>query len=395
MKILIASDSFKGCMSSQEANRQIEKGILRAAPDVQTETFAVSDGGEGMTEAFASLCQGEWHTTRVPDLYGRPIQAKWVYDPNSQTACMEAASVIGLTLYSHGERNPLQASSYGLGLLARDVLAHPEVKKLIIGLGGTGTNDGGMGFAAAFGAVFYDRTRQPLAPCAANLSKIAFIDKRNFRPVRNKELIAACDVSCHLLGSKGATHVFGRQKGLRPLQIVQTEQGMRQFHEKIDQTFHVRMNDFEGSGAAGGLGGMLIGVFHARMQSGIEILEEGGLYEKIRDADYVFSGEGQTDAQSACGKALSRMARIASKADVPFVCVSGALGLGCEKMYQEGVSAMFSTADRAMSFPCALAHGAQKLEQESYNLMRLILAAERKAKQRYAKQSGNTDRKEL
>lgn len=378
MNILIASDSFKGCMSSDQANTQIAKGIHKADPDIHCETFEISDGGEGMVGAFAGCTDATLNSARTLDLYGKPIHALWAFDASRQTACIEAASVVGLTLYDHGRRKPMLSSSYGLGLLCKEVLRHKKVKKLVIGLGGTGCNDGGMGFCAAFGAVFYDRQRRPLMARTENLNKIAFIDKRSFRLPEGVELIAACDVSNHLLGPQGATRIFGRQKGLSPLQIEQVERGMSQLNAKIDQTFHVDMNALPGSGAAGGLGGMLCGVFKARMVSGIEVLEQGGLKEKIAQADYVFTGEGQTDAQSASGKVVSQVAKIAKKYQVPLICISGAMAAGCEKLYDQGVCAMFSTADRAMSFPFALAHGPEKLEQEAYNLMLLILAAERR-----------------
>lgn len=378
MKILIASDSFKGCMSSCQANAQIEKGILKADPQIHCETFEISDGGEGMVDAFASCTGARIHTARVRDLYGKPITAKWALNEKDGSACIEAASVVGLPLYKPGQRKPMLSSSYGLGLLCKEVLKNKKVRKLVIGLGGTGCNDGGMGLCAAFGAVFYDRQRRALMARTENLSKIAFIDKRGFHLPDGVELIAACDVTNHLLGLQGATRIFGRQKGLSPSQMDQVEKGMSLLNAKVDQTFHVNMDQLEGSGAAGGLGGMLCGVFKARMMSGIEVLEQGGLSEKISQADYIFTGEGQTNAQSAQGKVVSRIAKIARKSGIPVVCVSGAMADGCEQLYDQGVSAMFSTADRAMSFPFALAHGPQKLEQEAYNLMRLILAAERR-----------------
>ena len=152
---------------------------------------------------------------------------------------------------------------------------------------------------------------------------------------------------------------------------------MEKLNAKIDQTFHVNMNDFTGAGAAGGLGGMLIGVFRARMVSGMEILEDGDLKRALQECDFIFTGEGQTDSQSADGKVVSRLAAWAREYEIPMVVISGALGPGYERLYDQGVDAMFSTADRAMSFAYALRHGPKKLEQETWNLMRLILAARR------------------
>lgn len=381
MRVFIASDSFKGCMTSKSANEMMARGIHRADGSIETDLFVISDGGEGMTEAFASAFDAKKSTMKTVDLYGRGIHVLWAFDEKTQTACVDAAGMLGLTLYPRESRHVLDASSKGLGLVCREILKNRKVKRLVIGLGGTGTNDGGMGFAQAFGMVFYDQNHKVLSACAANLSRIAFIDKRRFTLPGDVELIAACDVSNHLLGSKGATHVYGRQKGLKPQQIVRIEEGMRQLNAKIIQTFHVDVNQLAGSGAAGGLGGMLCGPFGARMMSGIEVLEKGStMIERMKKADYLFTGEGQSDAQSAYGKVVSRIGQIGKELDIPVIDVSGAIGLGAEKLYDQGVDAIFSTADRAMTFQSALRHGPEKLENATFNIMRLILAAERKTR---------------
>ena len=190
-------------------------------------------------------------------------------------------------------------------------------------------------------------------------------------------MIAACDVTNYLLGTQGATYIFGRQKGLTPTNLMDVEYGMTVLRNKIDQTFHVDMNESPGSGAAGGIGGMLIGLFGATMQNGIEVLLEGGLKEKIAQAHLIFTGEGQSDAQSSCGKVVSQIGMMAQEYDKPVIVVSGALGRGYESLYKQGITALFSTADRAMSFQYALLQGPKNLCQEAYNLMRLIRTIQR------------------
>lgn len=380
MKILIASDSFKGCMSSEEANESMKRGFLKADCHLDIECFTISDGGEGMVEAFAKAYEAEFLFTQTKDLYGKPIEVKWALDRKRKIACIEAASCVGLTLYSLQSRHPMDSSSYGLGLLAKRVLNHPKVETLIIGLGGTGSNDGGMGFAGAFGMTFYDLNRRILKPSTKNLAHIAYIDKHHFYFPTSRKIIAACDVSNPLLGPKGATYVFGRQKGLSEEMQRDVETGMKNLNQKIDQTFHVDMNSLEGSGAAGGLGGMILGVFKATMVSGIDLLTQVGLFEKICKADYVFTGEGQTDAQSVDGKAVARIAHLCQKADTPLICIAGSLQKGAELLYQEGVTALFSTMDQIMTFSYAISHGSEKLQKQAYNIMRLILAAERRVK---------------
>lgn len=378
MKIFIASDSYKGCMSSVQANEQIERGIHRADPSVICDCFAISDGGEGFVEAFAAAGGMQIRSMTVSDLYGTRIRVQYAYDPNSRTAAVEAASMLGLTLTPRALRRPMDASSYGLGELCRQILREHEVDRLFIGLGGTGTNDGGMGFLEAFGAKFFDRSRRRIAPCANSLGKVAFIDKREFRVPSRVEMIAACDVVNPYTGAQGATHVFGPQKGLRPAQILLVEKGMRYFAGKIDQTFHVQLEDKPGGGAAGGLGGVLGEVFGAHMVSGIDLLASGRhMKEKMEAADLIITGEGQSDSQSACGKAVGRIGDLAKECGKPLIVISGALGKGYEALYDHGVCALFSTADRAMAFSQALQSGPEKLERAAENIMRLLLAAKR------------------
>lgn len=383
MNILVACDSYKGCMSSLQANTQIRKGIERADPDVRVETFEIADGGEGMAQAFAAATGGILKKARCADLYGRRMEAQYGYDPKTKTACIEAASCLGLTLYPRERRRPLDTSSYGLGVLMREVLKE-DVRHLIIGLGGTGSNDGGMGMLEAFGAVFYNKSRRKIHASSGNLDRIAFIDKSHFHFPADVSLVAACDVSNPYLGEEGATYVFGKQKGLSRADQIRTERGMAHAADKLEQTFHADIRNLPGAGAAGGLGGPLIGILKALMKPGLQILAEAGhLDDLLERADLVITGEGQTDAQTLFGKAVYSVAQMAAKKDVPVVVLSGALGLGYEALYEHGVSGIFSTADRAMSFPAAIAHGPEKLEQAAFGLMKFIESMSRHLRRKH------------
>lgn len=374
MNILVACDSYKGCMSSSQANTQIRNGLLRKDPKAVVETFEIADGGEGMVSAFIEATGGIRKKAPCVDLYGRKMEAEYGYDPKTKTACVEAASCLGLTLYPRERRHVLDSSSYGLGLLIREVL-RDDVRELIIGLGGTGSNDAGMGLLEAFGAVFYNKSRRKIHASSGTLGKIAFIDKSHFRFPAHVRLIAACDVNNPLLGMQGATYVFGKQKGLGRADQIRTEMGVSHAVDKIEQTFHSDIRSEPGSGAAGGLGGMLIGVFRAKMEPGLQILARIGKFEeKLAKADLVITGEGQSDQQTLYGKAVFSVAEMAERIGVPVVVLSGALGAGYEELYEHGVCAIFSTADRAMSFPYAIAHGPEKLEQSAYAVMGLASA---------------------
>ncbi len=372
MKILVASDSYKGCMTSKTANAQIAAGLTLSLPSAQIEQFPISDGGEGMAEAFASACHGKLYMAQTRDLYGMPIEVRWAYDPSTNTACIDAASCLGLTLYPKEQRRPMEASSYGLGVLIAEILrTSPE--RLIIGLGGTGTNDGGMGILAALGCRFFDASRRSLAAKAGNLHKIAFISKSHFRLPRQTQIIAACDVDNPLLGSHGATWFFGKQKGLSAQEQKRLEDAMAHYEAKLNQTFHVSTANMASAGAAGGIGAVLIGVMRAKARSGVSLLAEyGHLEEKIASSQLIFTGEGQTDAQTLHGKVVDVLCEMGKKANIPVICLSGALGIGYEGLYERGAAGIFSTADRAMSFKTALESGPTKLLKLSYNIGMLL-----------------------
>lgn len=371
MKIVIACDSFKGCMSAIQAARSMKAGILRASADHEVRLFPMADGGEGTAAILTHYMGGNMTECVSVDAYGRQILAEYGWIEEDKTAVLDAASTIGLSMTPREKRNPMLASSRGVGKMMRDAI-RKGARHLVIGLGGTATNDGGMGLLHEFGAVFYDSNREPLLPNAYNMGRIAFIDKRNCRLPKNVQITVACDVKNHLLGLEGATYVFGRQKGLYRSQIVQVDESMRHFKDKIQQTFHVDMDEKEGAGAAGGIGGILLSVFAARMVSGITlVMEESGLQQAIEDADLVLTGEGQTDRQTKFGKVPYGVGKMAKGAGVPCICLSGALGSGWEELADEGITAAFSTADRAMDFKTALRLGDKKLEDLAYNVIRM------------------------
>lgn len=372
MKILVAADSYKGCMTSEEANAQIRKGLLAADPHHQIETFTISDGGEGFVQAYVRVHGGEIRTMRTYDLYRNPIVAQYGYDPKTKTAVVEAASTLGLTLYPREKRKPMQTTSFGFGYMLRRIM-EKDVRTVMIGLGGTGCCDGGMGFLEAFGCVFYNDCRRMIPAKAMNLTRTAFIDKSRFYFNHRVELKAACDVWSPILGPDGMTWMYGKQKGLSRSEQYFMESGMEHFCAKLDQTFHKDLRTIPGGGSAGGLGGILMGIMRAQKSHGVDILaEESTLIEKIKNCDVLITGEGQTDYQTLHGKAVFSLARIAKDHHVPVICVSGALGIGYEGLYEHGVSALFSTADRAMPFSQAIRQGPQKLEQTAYNIGMLI-----------------------
>ena len=372
MKIIIACDSFKGCMSSKEVEECIKKGILKANKEHEILTFPMADGGEGTAMVFRDIIQGKTIDVLTVDAYGKNVFTTYCISKDGNLAVMDVASCIGLNMTPKEKRNPRIASSRGVGIMMKDAISR-GCKKMIIGLGGSATNDGGMGILSEFGVRFYNSKRELLVPSVYALQQIAFVDKRYARLPKDIEIICACDVKNHLLGKNGATYVFGKQKGIYLNQMAEVEKGMAHYSTKLKQTFHVDVNEFEGSGAAGGIGSVLLGVMKAKRFSGIDlVVDYSGLKEHLQDADLVITGEGQTDAQTLYGKLPLGIAHLARSYNVPCVCLSGALGLGYEAMYDEGMIGIFSSADRAMTFQMALQTGNEKLEALAFSLTKFM-----------------------
>lgn len=372
MKIIVACDSFKGCMSSKEVEECIKKGILKANPKHEVLLYPMADGGEGTSKVFCDIIQGKNVEVLTVDAYGKNIFSSYCMSQDSSMAVMDVASCIGLNMTPKEKRNPMIASSRGVGIMLKDAI-EKGCKKIIIGLGGSATNDGGMGILSEFGVRFYNGKRELLIPSVYALNQIAFVDKRYARFPKDVEIICACDVKNHLLGKNGATYVFGKQKGIYINQMHDIEKGMAHYANKLKQTFHVDVNEWEGSGAAGGIGSVLLGVMKAKMASGIDlVVAYSGLKEQMKDADLVITGEGQTDAQTLYGKLPLGISHLARSFGVPCVCLSGALGLGYQKMYEEGMIGIFSSADRAMTFQTALQTGNEKLEALAFSLTKFM-----------------------
>lgn len=372
MKIVIACDSYKGCLSSYEVAQYIEKGIHYVDESIQVNKYAIGDGGEGTCEAFQMVTHGEFIEFVTVDAYFKKIKMKYCLCDEGKTAMIEVASVIGLTMTPREKRSPMVASSYGVGLVILDAMKR-GVKKIIMGLGGSCTNDGGMGMLQAFGAKFYDVNHNVLNAQAVSLERICHIDLSKMHDFSQVEFIAACDVSNPLLGENGATYVFGKQKGLFPNQMKRIEKGMVNYRNKILIDSGVDLNEIVGGGAAGGIGSVFIGLMNARMQPGIDLIcEYSNIEEKIRTCDLVITGEGQTDKQTEYGKVPMGILRIAQKYQKPTLVISGALGLGYQKLYDYGFIGIYSISDRAMTFQQAIESAPDKIVATSFAIVNTI-----------------------
>lgn len=322
-KVVVASDSFKGCLSSIEVAEAVEKGIKACSPQCQVVKLAVADGGEGTIEALLTTMGGHMVKTDVRDPLGRPIIAEYAILEDG-VAVIEMSKASGLTLLEQSERNPLLTSTYGTGQLIADALDR-GCRKFLIGIGGSATNDAGMGMLEALGCSFLDQNGNPLSVCGDSLSKVVSIDLSHIRPdAMQAEFIVACDVDSPFYGPKGAAYVYAPQKGASPQTVDRLDHGLKHFADIIQRTTGKDISDMPGAGAAGGLGGAFKAFLNAELRKGADmVLDAIGFDEIIRDADLVITGEGKIDAQTLAGKLPYAVARRASEANIPVIAICG------------------------------------------------------------------------
>ena len=330
MKILLAPDSFKGCLTAREVADALADGLRRVRPACAMVRVPVADGGEGFSEAILSARGGKWIQTDTVDPLGRPMRAR--YALCGGTAVVETAAASGLPLLRPEERNPLLTTSYGTGLLIRDALERGS-REFLIGLGGSATHDAGTGLLSALGFRFLDTSGQVLSGCGASLGRIAAIDRSAVHPaLAAARFTAACDVDTPFCGPGGAAEVFAPQKGATPEQVRVLDKGTAGFANVMrKEILRCAQDDIltddslpAGAGAAGGIGGTLHALLGARLQSGIDlVLDAAGFDALLADAALVITGEGRIDGQTARGKAASGILRRAHRAGVPVAAVGG------------------------------------------------------------------------
>jgi glycerate kinase len=377
LRIIVAPDSFKGSLSSVEAARAIEAGLRRAAPEASVTAVPMADGGEGTVEAVLAAAGGELRRLRVAGPLGEPVEAAYGLLPDGETAVIETASASGLTLVPPERRDPLATTTYGTGQLIFDALEQ-GAKRLYIGLGGSATNDGGMGLAQALGVRFLDAAGHVIEErgCGALLKRVERIDLTALDPrFASAEIVVLSDVTNPLCGPEGASFVYGPQKGASPETAALLDQGLAHYAGRMAAAVGRDVSGEPGAGAAGGLGAALIAFSRARMRRGIEvILELARFGEAAACADLVITGEGRTDAQTAYGKVPAGIAEAASRRGVPVICLSGGLGEGANRLHRLGVTALFSIANRPMTLEEAMRDSAELLAEAAENAVRLFLA---------------------
>lgn len=385
MKIVIAPDSFKGSLTAIEVAGFIEDGIKQADTNIEVVKLPVADGGEGTVEALVAATGGQMVKQRVHGPFMEEVDSFFGILGNGRTAVIEMAACSGLTLVRREELNPLMTTTYGVGEL---ILAAVRTgcKKIIVGIGGSSTNDGGMGMAQALGYRFYDKNKNILGQGGKYVGEVASIDSENFNnDLNDVEIVVACDVKNPLCGQNGASHIYGPQKGATNEMIELLDRGLENFADIIKSDLGKDIRDIPGSGAAGGLGGGMIAFLkQSKLCPGIDIvIENCNFREIIKDCDLLITGEGQTDSQTANGKVVAGLASEAKRYDIPVVCLSGSLKEGYQKTYACGVDAAFSDIIAPMTLEEAMRLTPQMLTQTSYSIARLMLKIYSKAKAKF------------
>ncbi|NLU16258.1 glycerate kinase [Serratia liquefaciens] len=368
-KVVIAPDSFKESLSALEVAEAIERGFRQIFPQVQYVKLPMADGGEGTVDSMVAATGGEIVRAEVTGPLGQPVQAFYGLLGEGETAVIEMAAASGLHLAPKAQRDPRMTTSYGTGEL---ILAALErgVKAIILGIGGSATNDGGAGMLEALGVKLLDDQRQCLQPGGAALAQLAYIDLSGMDPrLQQVSITAACDVDNPLCGANGASAVFGPQKGATPETVAQLDAALRHYGTLLEQATGREVINVPGAGAAGGMGAALLGMLNARLRPGIEIvIETLRLEEALRDADLVITGEGRLDSQSIHGKTPIGVARVAKRYGLPVIGIAGSLSKDYQVVHQHGIDAAFSVLDRVVSLEEALAEAADNLEVTARNV---------------------------
>lgn len=370
-KIILIPDSFKGTMSSKEICDIMAEQIQKHEPEASLISIPVADGGEGSVDAFLAAMGGEKVYCTVSGPYMEPVMAFYGLLPG-EIAVVEMAAAAGLPLVGEN-RKADQTTTYGVGQLIAHAV-QSGAKKLIIGLGGSATNDGGTGAAAALGVRFYDQEGKSFIPVGSTLKEIMRIDTQALMPeLKEIPCIAMCDIDNPLCGPNGAAAVFGPQKGADEEMVKRLDEGLRHLADLIRRDLGVEILDLPGAGAAGGMGGGMVAFLGARLEMGIETVLDVVQFDTLaEEADLVLTGEGKIDAQSLRGKVVIGVARRTKKHDIPLVAIVGDIGDDIDEAYEEGVTAIFSINRVAIPYAEARLRARSDLALTVDNLFRFI-----------------------
>ena len=374
MKIVIAPQGFKATLTGLEAARAIARGVQAAAPDAEMVLAPVADGGDGTLNALVDGTGGQVFTSTVTGPLGQPVEAQWGVMGDGRTAVIEMALASGIALVPQRRRNPRVTTTAGTGEILREALDR-GYDRIIVGLGGSATNDGGAGMASALGARFLDSAGNSLPAGGSALARLARVEADGLHPgLGGATIIAATDVTNPLCGPEGASAIFGPQKGASPEMVQELDAALANYARVIARDMGRDVSEHPGAGAAGGLGAGLMAFTGATLQSGIDMVcDVLGFNALLEGADLVITGEGRADHSTIFNKAPVGVARYAQAHGVPTVLLAGGLGPGYEELYDHNLAALVCISDRPMSFDVSLSRTAELLESAAERTMRLLL----------------------
>lgn len=372
MKILIAMDSFKGSLTAPQACSAVKRGFS-VIPNAECCCVPMADGGEGTVECLVSACNGSLVWESVPDLFGREKECAYgVLDGG--TVVLETAMAAGIAGLARSELDVLRASTYGVGVQIRNAISR-GCRRIVLGLGGSATNDGGLGALQALGVSFYTSSGEEIAPGSGGgaLSRIVRADASRAVSLRDTEIFYACDVTNPFFGPNGAAYVYAPQKGADAETVALLDDGLRRFASVLAQTFGTDCSELPGAGAAGGLCGGLLCALGGTVRSGYELLSEhAGLETLISSCDLVITGEGKTDGQTAFGKLPCRVGETAKRHGIPAILISGSVDPSASSLYERGLVALFDTVPSPASLESVMANAEKSLEFTAKNVANVI-----------------------
>jgi len=374
MKVVIAPQAFKGSLSGAKAAEAIAEGVRQVLPDAKTTLVPVADGGDGTLEALVENTGGQVFTSHVNGPFMNPIEADWGVMGDGETAVIEMARASGLVLVPPGKMDPRHTTTFGTGQLIKEAINH-GYRRIIVGMGGSATNDGGAGMAKALGVRFLDRNGSALQDGGAFLSNLKSIDVSGINPSLNKvSIIAASDVTNPLCGAEGASAIYGPQKGASSAMVAELDSALLHYASIIEHTLRIDVAPLPGAGAAGGLGAGLIAFANGRVQSGIDLVCDVLSMDKhLADADLIITGEGKVDHSTIYDKAPIGVARRAKAYGIKVLIIAGGLGRGYEAVYQHGVDAVTCIADQPMPLRTSIQSTYPLLVNATARAMRMLL----------------------
>lgn len=374
-RVVVASDSFKGSLSSEEVAIAVERGVLHVHKDCEVIKVSVADGGEGTTEALKKELNAELLTIETLNPLFRTISAAYAISKDGTTAIMEMASTSGLTLIAPHERNPMVTSTFGTGQMIKDAISR-GCSKILIGIGGSATNDGGIGMLLALGYKFYDKDGNLLQGRGEDLIKVKHIDCSGaLKELKTTKFLVACDVNNPFYGENGAAYIYSPQKGANPNQVRELDKGLKNFSDVIIKELNVDISNIEGAGAAGGLGGAFLAFLNADLKKGIDlVLESIDFSNKIKGADLVITGEGKIDKQTVMGKTPQGVLNYTKKSGIKCVAICGCLDEWRE-VEKSDFLATFSITPYPVSLEKALERefSMENIERVTIQIMKLLL----------------------